>query len=261
LFAGGENYLLNLLPENNFLPDLKAVPEAICQRAKILWLNYPSNPCAVDASEDFYREAIEFCKRWGIILVSDECYTEIYFDTAKRPHSILEFCQATDPVVSIFSLSKRSNMTGYRVGWVAGNTEIIAAFKKVKTNIDSGTPTFIQKAAIAALNDEEHVEAMRNLYNQKREILIPALKAAGFPDADLEATFYLWQPIPSGFKDSVELAKRLLAPEIGVIVTPGQWISDTFEGVNPGQKFVRFALVPSVEETKRAAERIAKSLK
>lgn len=259
LFAGGKNYFLPLLPENDFLMDLDSVPEDIAKKTKILWINYPSNPCGVSTSVDFYKKAIAFCRKYDIILASDECYTEFYYGDEYRPTSVLQFAKKTDPVVAIFSLSKRSNMTCYRVGWVAGNKEIIDAFKKVKTNIDSGTPTFIQDAAVVALKDEKHVKEMLEKYSERREILMKTFQKIGWKKSASNSTFYIWQQIPDNFSNSVEFAKQLLSPEIGVIVTPGEWISHTIDGINPGEKFVRFALVPSKEKTLLAAKKIEKA--
>ena len=151
-------------------------------------------------------------------------------------------------------------MTGYRIGWVAGDENIISAFRKLKTNIDSGTPTFIQDAAIAALKDENHVERMRNDYKKKRDILVNALTSIGLEDCTPDATIYIWQKTPKNM-NSFDFAKKLLQKEIAVVVTPGAWISTTFNGMNPGNDYVRFALVPTLEETKEAAERIKRHLK
>jgi LL-diaminopimelate aminotransferase len=152
-------------------------------------------------------------------------------------------------------------MTGYRVGFVVGDAEIVEAFKKVKTNIDSGTPNFLQAAAIAALGDEEHVAESIGEYREKRDVLISALESVGLEKAQTEATFYIWQKVPDDMS-SEDFAKKLLAPEIAVVATPGSWISDrTAEGLNPGEGFVRFALVPTVEQVREAAERIRNNLK
>ena len=156
------------------------------------------------------------------------------------------------------SLSKRSAMTGYRIGWIAGDENIIAAFKKLKPNIDSGTPTFIQDAAIAALQDENHVEKMRNDYRKKRDILIDAFTSIGMENCSPAATLYIWQ---NSNLNSIEFAKKLLRKDIGIVTTPGAWISNSFNGFNPGEGYVRFALVPTLEETKEAAERIKRHLK
>lgn len=256
LFAEGIPYFVPLLKENDFLMDLGSIPREIVKKSKILWINYPNNPTGAVANEEFFREAIDFGHDNGIIIASDECYTEIYFN--KRPHSILEFSR--EGVVAFQSLSKRSAMTGYRIGWVAGDENIISGFKKLKTNIDSGTPTFIQDAAVAALKDERHVEKMRKNYRQKRDILVEAMVFAGLEDCTPDATLYVWQKTLKNM-NSVDFAKRLLHKETAVVVTPGAWISTTANGMNPGNNYVRFALVPTLEETKKAAERIKRNLK
>jgi LL-diaminopimelate aminotransferase len=256
-FAGGEPYFLPLLAENNFLPELDKIPEEIAKRAKILWLNYPNSPTGRNAPDEFLKNAVKFCEENEIILASDMAYSEIYFDV--KPKSILQFARKN--VVEFHSLSKRSRMTGYRVGFVVGDPEIVNAFKKVKTNIDSGTPNFLQAAAIAALADEKHVAKSIAEYREKRDVLISALESVGLEKAQTEATFYVWQKVPDGMS-SEDLAKKLLAPEIAIVATPGSWISDkTEEGLNPGEGFVRFALVPTVEQVREAAERIRNNLK
>jgi len=163
-FAGGKPHFINLLEENNFLPILQDISIDTAKRAKIMWVNYPNNPTTATAPTKFYKEAVDFGQDNNIIIASDEAYSETYYD--EKPHSLLEF--ASEDIVIFQSLSKRSSMTGYRVGWVAGDENIIKTFKKIKTHVDSGTPTFIQDAAIAALNDENHVEDLRAQYRKAR---------------------------------------------------------------------------------------------
>jgi LL-diaminopimelate aminotransferase len=251
-FAEGKTYYLNLLPENGFLPDLESIPGKVLKKAKILWVNYPNNPTTAFATERFYRDAIEFCEKHSIIIASDESYTENYYDDA--PESILQIRK--EGVVAFQSLSKRSNMTCYRVGWLAGDRRIIDAYKKVKPNIDSGTATFIQDAAIAALKDETHVNKLREDYRKKRDILLDAFRKAGLTIAEPEGTIYIWQPVPRGYT-SVQFSKKLLEKDVAVVTTPGNWLSQEVHGVNPGEGFVRFALVPELSMVKTAAERIA----
>jgi LL-diaminopimelate aminotransferase len=250
-FAEGRTYFLNLLPENDFLPDLSSIPRKVLKRAKILWINYPNNPTTAFPTKAFYEEALEFGEKHGIIIASDESYTENYYD--EPPISILQLKK--EGVVVFQSLSKRSNMTCYRVGWVAGDRRIIEAYKKVKPNIDSGTATFIQDAAIAALKDERHVEELRADYRKKRDILIDALTSIGLPKCEPKGTIYIWQKVPEGYT-SVEFAKKLLEKEVAVVTTPGNWLSREAHGVNPGEGFVRFAIVPPLSRVKEAAKRI-----
>lgn len=253
IMAGGVPYYVPLLAENDFLIDYQSIPQEICDKAKIIWINYPNSPTGALASREWYEGLIAWAKKNEIIIAADDgCYDAIYFD--KKPLSILEVSQ--EGIIVFSSLSKRSNMTCYRVGWVMGDPELIAVFKKLKTNIDSGTPTFIQDAAITALEDETHVEKIRDDYRVKRDIMLEALSEIGLETKESDATFYLWQKVPEGMT-SLEFATKLLDPNIAIVVTPGSWISDeTEDGVNPGEGYVRFALVPTVELVKEAAARL-----
>ena len=255
IFAGGIPYFVSLKEENNFLLDYKSIPEDIAEKAKIIWINYPNSPTGVCAKKEYYQGLIDWAQKYDIIIAADEgCYIDIYFD--KKPISILELSKKG--IITFYSMSKRNNMTGYRVGWVAGDKDIIERFKKLKTNIDSGTPDFIQAGAIAALNDEAHAKLMRNEYEEKRNIMLEAFKEASWPTCKSEATFYLWLKTPFSM-NSLDFAKELLLKELAIVVTPGAWISDLDkDGFNPGDNYVRFALVPTLEEIKIAAERIKK---
>ena len=254
LFAEGTPFFIPVLPENNFLPDLKSIPEDVCKKAKLMWINYPNSPSGANASMNFLKEVATFGEKNNIIIVSDEAYIDIYY--GEPPHSILEV--STDGVVAIHSMSKRSAMTCYRIGWIAGDSRVVDIFKKVKTNIDSGTPTFIQDGAIAGLNDETHVQIMRDEYKIKRDILVKALTGIGLPDCTPDATIYIWQKVPDGMT-SIDFAVKLLNPDIAIVATPGEWISDkSYDGHNPGEGFVRFALVPSIKQTEEAARRISR---
>jgi LL-diaminopimelate aminotransferase len=256
LFAEGEPWPFPVRAEDDFLPDLEEVPADVVRRAKALWINYPNSPTGKVAPPEYLERCVAFARRHGLILCSDEAYTEIYF-TDEAPRTALEF--GREGVLVFQSLSKRSMMTGYRVGWVAGDERIVSVFKKVKTNIDSGTPSFVQDAAIAALADESHVAAMREEYRRRRDALAEGLAAAGLPRCVPEGTIYLWQRVPEGMT-SAEFARRLLAPEVAVVCTPGSWISQKgADGSNPGEGYVRFALVPSLEATRAAAARIRKA--
>ena len=253
LFAEGVPYQLPIRKANGFLIDFAQIPAEVARKARLLWLNYPNSPSGVTVDESFYREALEFARSYDVIIASDEAYSEIYYEAA--PISILNVQR--EGVLVFNSLSKRSAMTGYRIGWVMGDRDLVAIFRKVKTNIDSGTPTFIQDASVAALSDEAHVEAFREEYRQKRDILCSALVSAGLEDCTPQATLYVWQKVPKGLS-SLDFATLLLDEKIAVVTTPGSWIAEpTAEGENPGEGYVRFALVPSVQDTRLAAERIA----
>jgi len=247
LFAGGISRYYNLIKENEFLPNFSAFAADTVKKSKILWLNYPNSPTGKIATKKFYREAYDFCCDNGLLLVSDEAYSEIYFK--EKPPSALEV--GRENVIVINSLSKRSAMTGYRVGWVAGDEKAISTFKKLKTNVDSGTATFIQDAAAAALSDEKHVDEFRAGYYKKMKIMTKAFMDAGFPDCTPEATIYIWQ---RSDMSSMEFAKKLL--NAGIATTPGALFSETVDERNPGEGYVRLALVPSLDRCKEAAERI-----
>ena len=250
IFSEGVPYFVPLLAENNFLIDFSEIPTEIAERAKVLWLNYPNSPSGAVATKSFYREAVEFASYHNIIIASDEAYSEIYFE--EPPISILNVKK--EGIIVFNSLSKRSAMTTYRIGWVGGDSELISLYRKIKTNIDSGTPTFIQSGAIAALEDETHVNIFREEYKIKRDILCSALKAIGLPSCIPDATIYVWQQTPKDMT-SVEFATALLNPRVAIVTTPGPWISEHLPNqFNPGEGYVRFALVPSLEETKRAAK-------
>lgn len=253
LFAEGKPYFYPLLKENDFLPDLDKIPSDVRKKAKLMWVNYPNNPTGAIISREKLKEIVDFGEDNNIIIGSDECYTELYFE--EKPISILELTK--EGVFVVQSLSKRSAMTTYRVGWMAGDERIIDIFKKVKTNIDSGTATFIQDAASAALLDEKHVELFREEYKKKRDIMVNALTSIGLEDCTPKATMYIWQKTPKNIS-SVDFAKKLLNKDIAIVTTPGSWISKEVVSLNPGEGYIRFALVPSVNECKEAAERIKK---
>ncbi|MBI5414637.1 aminotransferase class I/II-fold pyridoxal phosphate-dependent enzyme [Candidatus Peregrinibacteria bacterium] len=253
ILAGGEPYFVPLLAHNKFLINYESIPEEICQKAKIIWINYPNSPTGAIAERTYYQALIAWAKKHDIIIAADEgCYIDIYFE--KKPISILEV--AREGIVAFYSLSKRNNMTGYRVGFMCGDARIISIYKNLKTHIDSGTPSIMQEAGILALKDDDHVESMRKMYFKKRNILTKALRNMRLDVAEPDATFYIWQKVPSGMSD-VEFAEKLLDPNIAIVVTPGSLISDECTGgVNPGNGYVRFALMPTMEEIEEATERL-----
>lgn len=253
LFAHGKPYHLPVIEENNFLPDITSIPSEVAKKAKIFWLNTPHNPTGKVAPKEYMKEVADFGKDNEVIIASDECYSEMFFE--EKPLSILELTQ--EGVVQVQSLSKRSAMTCYRTGWIAGDENIIKIYKKLKPNIDSGTATFVQDAAVAALSDESHVQKMREQYLAKRDRMCDALEEAGLPRCTPEATLYIWQKVPEGMT-SVDFAKSLLKPEIAVVTTPGSYMSKQVDGINPGEGYVRFALVPEMRDVAIAAERIRK---
>ncbi|MBM4371260.1 MAG: aminotransferase class I/II-fold pyridoxal phosphate-dependent enzyme [Deltaproteobacteria bacterium] len=250
-FAEGVVHAYPLTPENGFLPDLEGIPPEVAARARLLWLTTPHSPTGRLYGREVLASLVAWAAARGIVVASDEAYSELWFRA--RPPSILEV--AREGVLVFQSLSKRSCMTGYRVGWVAGDPRLVDLYRKLKTNIDSGVPDFIQDAAIAALGDEAHVDAARAVYAGSRARLRAAFAAAGLPDADPDATIYLWQPVPPGLDDET-YARLLLDPRLGIVVIPGSWLAETVDGRNPGQGFVRWALTPPPGRVDEAAARL-----
>jgi LL-diaminopimelate aminotransferase len=255
-FAGGVPYHYPLTAENGFLPDFDAMPADVLAKARLIWVNYPNSPAGRVPPDDFWPRLLAFAAKHDLVVASDEAYSEVYF-TERPPRSILEF--GRDGVIVFQSLSKRSNMTCHRVGWVCGDARVIDLFKKLKTNVDSGTATFIQDGAIAALADESHVAGMRDLYRRKRDVLVPALRDIGCEVTEPDATLYLWPRVPEGM-DGLAFAKRLLDPSIAVVCSPGPALGEPLaDGSNPGARHARFALVPDLDEVAEAAARLRRA--
>jgi len=239
LFAGGEVVTVPLLEENGFLPDLDAVD--FWDRLAVFWVNYPNNPTAAVATFDFYERLGELARRHGFLLASDEAYSELWFESP--PPSALQLADRTNVLV-FNTLSKRSSMTGYRSGFAAGDPGLIAALRAFRPTVGTAPQEFVQLASIAAWEDEAHVEETRERYRRKRELIVGALERKGVRIAGSAATMYLWVAVPAG-ETSESFAGRLL--EHGIVVAPGAYLGAAGEG------YVRFALVPSVEDCERAA--------
>ncbi len=250
LFAGGESYFMPLKEENGFLPDLDAIPSEIAKRAKLMFINYPNNPTSAVADEDFFKRVVEFAARHNIIVCHDAAYSEIYFDN-KRPVSFLSIDGAKEVGIEFHSLSKTYCMTGWRIGFAAGNKDVIAGLGKIKTNLDSGVFQAIQEAAITALRTDETVlSSLRKRFQERREVLLEGLSDSPLKVFKPEATFYVWAKVPSGY-DSTGFVKELLE-KAHVLITPGVGFGDAGEG------YVRFALTAEVGRIKEAVSRIKK---
>jgi LL-diaminopimelate aminotransferase len=254
-FAEAEPVGYGLFRDHGFLPDLDAIPADVLRRARLLWINYPNSPTGACATRAELSRIADFARRHDLLLASDEAYVDLWFGDEPAP-SLLEV--ARERTISFFSLSKRSAMTGYRVGFAAGDAEVVGALRRLKTNLDSGVPTFVQSAAAEALADEDHVTAMREEYRRKRDVLCAALESLGLPPARPAGAIYVWQPLPAGVEDR-EAARRLLQSDIAVVATPGSLIARPLpDGRNPGAGFLRFALVPPEHLVHEAAERMKK---
>jgi LL-diaminopimelate aminotransferase len=219
ILAGGEVHYLPLLPDNNFLPDLTAIPDEVIKKTKILWINYPNNPTGAVAEMAFFNKVVEFAKRNNILVCHDGPYSEVSFDDYK-PVSFLQAEGAKDIGVEFHSLSKSYNMTGWRVGMVVGNSEAVQALNTVKSNLDSGIPQAIQFAAIEALNNSQEAIVKHNaVYQRRRDLLIEVLNDIGVEAKPPKAGLYIWAKVPEGYT-SVEFTNDLL-DNLGIVVTPG----------------------------------------
>jgi len=248
IFAGGEPYPLPLKAENNFLPDLDSIPLDVLRRAKIFFFNYPNNPTAATADLEFFEKAVEFCKKYDIIAVHDNAYSQMTYDGYISP-SFLAAKGAMDVGIELYSHSKTYNMTGWRLGFAVGNRDLIQGLGKVKSNIDSGVFDAIQIAGIVALRSPQTcVEETSKIYEERRNALIEGLKAMGLEVKPPKATFYIWAPVPKGFT-SIGFAKLLLE-EAGIVATPGVGFGEAGEG------YVRFALTKPVDRINEAVERM-----
>ncbi len=226
--AGGVCHSLPLLEEKGFLPDLDAVPDDVAAKAKMLWLNYPSNPTSAVASLDFFEKAAAFAKQHDIVVVHDMAYSEIAYDEYVPP-SFLEAPGAREVGIEVHSLSKSYNMTGWRIGMAVGNADLIGVLGRVKSNLDSGIPNPIQRMAITALEGDQSFIATNNaIYQRRRDMLVEAVRSAGLRVTPPKASLYLWCGLPSGV-GSIDFAARLL-DETGVVVTPGVGYGQHGEG-------------------------------
>ncbi|AFY43294.1 pyridoxal phosphate-dependent aminotransferase [Nostoc sp. PCC 7107] len=248
IFADGEPFTMPLKPENQFLPDLSAIPQEIARKAKLLWINYPNNPTGGVATLEFFAELVDFCKQYNILLCHDNAYSEMAYD-GYNPPSVLEVPGAKDIAIEFHSLSKSYNMTGWRVGFVVGNALGIQGLRQVKTNVDSGVFKAIQKAAIAAYNTSEaELQTLMSVYQNRRDIIVKGLQSLGWPIQPPKATLYVWVPVPAGYS-SAEFV-NLLLDKCGIMVAPGSGYGTSGEG------FFRIALTIPEERMQEAIGRM-----
>lgn len=246
--AGAEVYPLILKPEQDWLIDLSAIPEAVAQRAKILYFNYPSNPTAAIAPREFFEEIVTFARRHEILLVHDLCYAELAFD-GYQPTSLLEIPGAKEIGVEFHTLSKTYNMAGWRVGFVVGNRHIIQGLRTLKTNLDYGIFAVLQSAAETALQlPDTYLQKVQARYRTRRDFLIQGLAELGWNLAKTQATMYLWVPCPPGM-GSTDFALKVLQ-ETGVVVTPGNAFGSGGEG------YVRVSLIAECDRLGHALQRL-----
>jgi LL-diaminopimelate aminotransferase len=250
ILAGGAAVLLELHADNDFRPDLDSIPEDVLRRAKVLWLNYPSNPTAATVDLEFFSQAVAFCERYDLLLAHDAAYTEITFDGYVAP-SVLQAEGAMERAVEFHSLSKTYNMTGWRIGWVAGAPLAIEAIKRLKTNIDSGIFDAVQRAGIAALEGpQDFLAETVETYRHRRDLLCDGLKSLGVEVEPPKGSIYVWAPVPEGH--SSESYTTFLLDEIDIVVAPGNGYGPSGEG------FVRFSLTLPDDRLEEGVERLRK---
>ena len=248
IFAGGIPYSMPLSAENNFLPDFDKIPEEIAKKSKIMFLNYPNNPTGAVCDLEFFKKAVDFCKKYDILLCHDQAYCEMTYDGYVAP-SVLQVEGAKDVAIEFFSHSKSYNMTGWRVGFVCGNEEAITALGTIKNNIDSGVFKAIQQAAVAAFKTpKERIQKLNNMYKERKEVMEQGLRELGWDIVPSKATFYLWVPVPKGFTS--EEFVTVMLEKAHLVVPPGNGYGKYGEG------FFRIALTKPVDDIKEALRRM-----
>lgn len=252
VLAGANLFYMSQKKENDYIIDLSDIPKEVAEQAKFMIISYPNNPTTAIAPDSFYEELIEFAKKYNIIVLHDNAYSELVFDGTESG-SFLRFQGAKEVGVEFNSLSKTYGLAGARIGFCVGNREVVEKLKALKSNMDYGMFLPIQKAAIAAVTgDQSCVESTRRAYEKRRDVLCDSFHRIGWKFERSKATMFIWAEIPEGFSDSMEFTVKLIE-EAGVLVTPGSAFGPSGEG------FVRMALVQDEEELKRAADLVDKS--
>jgi LL-diaminopimelate aminotransferase len=247
-FAGGVPYEMPLLEENHFLPDLDTIPEDIRKRAKVMFINYPNNPTSAVTDKGFFKEVVDFASKYNILVCHDAAYTEVAFDGFSPP-SFLEVDGTGGVGIEFHSLSKTFNMTGWRLGFAAGNKRAISGLGKVKTNIDSGVFQAVQCAGIEGLKNYSLGMADRmKIYEERRNLFCKGLDEIGIKYNTPKATFYVWFEVPEGYS-SKDFTSKLLT-EAGIVVTPGNGFGKYGEG------YIRVSITIGTERLAEAVKRL-----
>lgn len=251
ILAGGEAVLLPMTADNDFTPDLGSIPGDVVERARVLWLNYPSNPTAACVEESFFAEAVAFCHANDILLAHDAAYTEITFDGYVAP-SVLQVEGAMECAVEFHSLSKTYNMTGWRIGWVSGAPVAIEAMKRLKTNVDSGIFDAVQRAGVAALEGpQDYLRMCIERYRHRRDLLCDGLKSMGIVVEPPRGSIYVWVPVPDG--QTSESFTTFLLDTCDIVVAPGTGYGPSGEG------YIRFSLTVADDRLEEGVERLRKA--
>lgn len=248
LFAGGIPYFLPLRKENDFLPNFSEIPKEVAEKARLLFINYPNNPTSAIAERSFFEEVVAFARHYRMIVCHDAAYSEVAFD-GYRPLSFFEVEGAREVGIEFHSLSKTFNMTGWRIGFAVGHSEIISGLGRVKTNIDSGLFQAIQEAGIEALNHfDTPLPEIIQIYERRRDVMVKGLREIGLKVERPKATFYLWIQVPRGHT-SAQFATFLIE-QAGIVATPGNGFGEAGEG------YIRMALTVDEMRLKEAIERL-----
>ncbi|HHW43018.1 LL-diaminopimelate aminotransferase [Desulfofundulus thermobenzoicus] len=252
ILAGAMPYYLPLKAEKGFLPDLADIPVEIARRAKMMFLNYPNNPTGAVAEESFFAEVVRFAREYEILVCHDAAYSEVAYD-GYRPASFLQVPGAKEVGIEFSSVSKPFNMTGWRIGWAAGNREVIEALGRLKSNLDSGQFQAVQYAAMAGLQGpREVVDRVNAVYRERRDILVDGFNSLGWSLTKPKATFYVWAPVPAGHTS--ESFAELVLEKASVVITPG-----TGYGPN-GAGYFRMSLTVDTGRLKEAVTRIKQNI-
>jgi LL-diaminopimelate aminotransferase len=251
LFANGEPYYMPLLEENGYLPDLDKIDEKIARKAKLIFLNYPNNPTGAIANKEYFKEVVDFAKKYDLLICHDFAYSELAYDGYQAP-SFLEIDGARDVCLEFHSLSKTYNMTGWRIGFAVGSSEAVSALSIIKTNVDSGIFKAIQEAGITALSGpQDHIPRLINMYTERRNVVVDGLNQLGWNINPPKATFYVWVPTPNSM-NAIDFSNHIL-DKTGIIVTPGIGYGQYGEG------YVRIALTVDVPRLEEAISRLKKA--
>jgi N-succinyldiaminopimelate aminotransferase len=260
LLAGAEPYFINTLPDNDYKMDFNEVPPSVLSRTQLVYVCSPGNPSGKVMSLDEWRTLFDLSDSYGFIIAADECYSEIYFDEKNPPIGALQAAHLLgrdySRLIVFGSLSKRSNVPGMRSGFVAGDAGIIEKFLLYRTYHGCAMNPAAQEASIAAWADEAHVIENRRLYTEKFNTVAPMLKKV-WPKVQMpDAAFYLWVQTD---ESDTEVARRLYA-DFNITVLPGSYLAREAHGLNPGEGFIRMALVATLDECVEAAQRIQQRL-
>ena len=250
--GGADPWYYKLTKENHFLPNVTAIPEEVARKAKFMLVSLPANPVGSIGTPELYAQSVDFCRKYDILLVHDNAYSDIIFDGA-HGGSIFNTPGAEECAVEFFSLSKSFNVTGARISFLVGRPDVIAACKKLRTQIDFGMFLPVQKAAIAALTGPlDSVKRQCGEYQARRDALCGGLRSIGWNVPDSHGSMFVWAPLPTGYTDSMTFCLELI-DKAGVICTPG------FSFGPSGEGYVRFALTLPVERIREAVASIAAS--